>query len=386
MTPLDPEVPPADDELTIRGDIETSSIPELLRSLLSSGETGVLTVRNGDSSKTISIDRGRIVYATSNNPDERLGESLLARGKLTVRQFLEASRLIRPDTRLGAILIEMAALGPDELMPAVEYQVREILMELFTWTRGDYELVIRELDPESLVMVSMSTENLILEGIRRSKAWSQVSRAIGEIGTVFVPTGNTEVLYKLDLTSEEQEILDHVNGRATVEHICDVSYLSNFETCRILWALQVLGVIRKGLSDDVAALDANDAERERELDLEEIVETFNQMFSRIYHFLKGRLGDKADAFMDLCLEDVSRQYGTLFAGVDLKHYGRADYEQMLANVADLPAEQRKSVMVAALNELIFVIQLSVRTWHGAQEEAVVSGIIKDGFRRLGPRG
>jgi len=386
MNLFDPELPAADDELTIRGDIETSSIPELLRSLLSSGETGVLIVRNGDYTKTIAIDRGRIVYASSNNVDERLGESLLVRGKLTVRQFLEASRLIRPETRLGAILIELGALGPDELMPAVEHQVREILMELFTWTRGDYELVIRELDPEGLVVLNMSTENLILEGIRRTRAWSQITRAIGEIGTVFVPTGNTEVLYKLELTSEEQEILDHVNGRSTVEHICDVSYLSNFESCRILWALQVLGVIRKGLAEDAAALGEDDAARERELDLEGIVETFNQMFSRIYHFLKGRVGDKADSFVDLCLEDVSRQYGTLFAGVDLKHYGRADYEQMLANVADLPDEQRKSVMVAALNELIFVIQLSVRTRHGAQEEAVVSGIIKDGFRKLGPRG
>ena len=386
MNTADPERASADEDLTIRGDIETSSIPELLRSLLSSGETGVLTVRNGEYVKTISIDRGRIVYAASNNPDERLGESLLVRGKLSVRQFLEASKLIRPETRLGAILIELDALGPDELMPAVEHQVREILMELFNWTRGDYELVIRDLDPEGLVVLNMSTENLILEGIRRSKAWSQVTRAIGEIGTVFVPTHNTEVLYKLDLTSEEQEILDHVNGRSTVEHICDVSYLSNFETCRILWALQVLGIIRKGLAEDVSALEEDDVARESELDLEEIVETFNQMFSRIYHFLKGRLGDKADSFMDLCLEDVSRQYGTLFAGVDLKHYGRADYEQMLANVADLPAEQRKSVMVAALNELVFVIQLSVRTRHGAQEEAVVSGIIKDGFRRLGPRG
>ena len=81
-----------------------------------------------------------------------------------------------------------------------------------------------------------------------------------------------------------------MNGRSTVEQICDVSYLSNFETCRILWALQVLGVIRKGLADDAAALGEDDAARERELDLEEIVETFNQMFSRIYHFLKGRLG------------------------------------------------------------------------------------------------
>jgi len=377
------ELPQTDDELTIRGDIETSSVPELLRSLLGSGETGVLTVRNGDATKTISIHDGRIVFATSNDVDERLGELLLVEGKLTVRQYLEASKLIRPETRLGAILIEMNALGPDELMPAVEHQAREILMDLFCWTRGDYELVIRDLDPEGLEILNLSTENLILEGIRRSKAWSQVIRAIGDIGTVFFPTGNAELGYKLDLTAEEQDILGHVNGRSTVEHICDVSYLSNFETCRILWALLVLGAIRKAGPGDAAALDEEDAERERELDLEAIVERFNQMFSRIYHFLRGRLGDKADAFMDLCLDDVSRQYGTVFAGVDLKHYGRADFEQMLANVADLPAEQRKSVMVAALNELIFVIQLAVRTRHGAQEEAVVSGIIKDGFRKLG---
>ena len=380
---VDPELPATDDELTIRGDIETSSVPELLTSLLGSGETGILTVRNGDATKTISIHDGRIVYATSNDVDERLGESLLVEGKLTVRQYLEASKLIRPDSRLGAILVEMNALGPDELMPAVEHQVRAILMDLFTWTRGDYELVIRDLDPENVEILNLSTENLILEGIRRSRAWSQVTRAIGDIGTVFFPTGNTEMSYKLDLTSEEQDILGHVNGRSTVEHICDVSYLSNFETCRILWALLVLGVIRKAAAGDASALDEQDAEREREMDLEAIVEKFNQMFSRIYHFLKGRLGDKADAFMELCLDDVSRQYGAVFAGVDLKHYGRADFEQMLANVADLPAEQRKSVMVAALNELIFVIQLAVRTRHGAQEEAVVSGIIKDGFRRLG---
>jgi hypothetical protein len=107
------------------------------------------------------------------------------------------------------------------------------------------------------------------------------------------------------------------------------------------------------------------------------------MYNRIYSFLMGRLGEGVDAFMDLALEEVSRQYGSLFNGVDLKHYGRADFEQMLANVADLPAEQRKNLMVAGLNELVFVIQLAVRQRFGKQEEAVVSGIIKDGFRRLG---
>jgi hypothetical protein len=382
MGDLDPLGGDAED-LTIRGEIETSSVPELLRSLLSSGETGVLTLRRGDVTKSIYIQQGRVVYAASNNADERLGESLVLRGKITARQFLEASKMIRPGRRLGGILVEMEALDPEDLIPAVERQVHDIMMELFDWTHGEYELVMKDMDPDQVLSLHISTENLILEGIRRSRSFSQVIRGIGDIDAVLVTTGSTEVLYKLDLTAEEQEILSHVNGRATVEQICDVSYLSNFETCRILWAFKVLGVVRRSGAEDAVAVGDSALKQERELELEAIVEKFNQMFSRIYHFMKGRLGDGVDGFMDTCLEEVSRQYGALFDGVDLKDFGRADYEQMLANVADLPPDQRKSLMIAALNELVFVIQLAVRTRHGAQEEAVVSGIIKDGLRRMG---
>jgi hypothetical protein len=372
----------ADDDLAIRGEIETTSVPELLRSILRSGETGILTVTSGDAVKSIYIQAGRVVYASSNNKDERMGEVLLIRGKLTARQFVEASKRIRPGLRLGSILVELGALEAEELIPAVEMHVKQILIDLFTWTTGEYVFTIKDLEDAGTAL-NMSTENLILEGIRNTRSWGQITRALGDIETVFVPAASSDLLYRLDLTEEEQEVLSKVNGRFSVEQICDVSYLSNFETCRILWALLVLGVVRRGQAGDKEAVGEGVRERERELDLEEIVEKFNQMFSRIYVFLRGRLGESVDSFMDGCLEEVSRQYGALFDGVDLKHYGRADFEQMLTNVADLPPDQRKSLMVAALNELVFIIQLSVRTKHGQQEEAVVSGIIKEGFRRLG---
>ena len=99
----DVERPGEDDDLVIRGEIETTSVPELLRSLLGSGETGVLTIRNGEAVKSIFILNGRVAYASSNNPDERMGEVMLVRGKITVRSFVEASKRIRPGLRLGAI-------------------------------------------------------------------------------------------------------------------------------------------------------------------------------------------------------------------------------------------------------------------------------------------
>jgi hypothetical protein len=356
-------------------------VPELLRSLLRSGETGILSVRRGDLAKTLSIRSGRVVYAASNNVDERLGESLLIRGRITARQYFEASKQVRPGRRLGAILVELGAIEAEELVPAVEAQVKAILLDLFSWTAGEYELLMKEVDADHLLSLNISTENLLLEGIRRTQSWAQVIRGLGSIDEVLARTADTEMLYKLELSEEEQEVLSHVNGRATVEQICDVSYLSHFETCRTLWTLLVLGVLRKTHGD--AQAEEGLKAQERELDLEGVVEKFNQMFGRIFAFLKGRLGDGVYAFMDAALEEISRQYGALFGGVDLKQYGRADFEQMLANVADLPPEQRRSLMVAGLNELVFVLQLSVRTRCGKEEEAVVSGIIKDGFRRLG---
>ena len=44
------------------------------------------------------------------DPDERLGENLLLRGRITARQYREASKLIRPGRRLGAILVELEAI------------------------------------------------------------------------------------------------------------------------------------------------------------------------------------------------------------------------------------------------------------------------------------
>lgn len=372
-----------DEGLSIHGEIATTSVPELLRSLMQSGETGLLVLRSGDVTKSVYLGSGRVVFAASNDPDERLGENLLRRGRITVRQYLEASRMIRPGRRLGAILVDMKALEGEDLILAVEQQVKDILMDLFTWTSGDYEFVMKEKAASEVVAVNISTENLILEGIRRTKTWSRILKGIRSIESVPVRNSASDWSYKLELSEDEQEVLSHVNGRSSIEQICQVSYLTNFETCRALWAFLVLGLIRPGQAGDAAGAGEGVKQREEEMDLEHIVEQYNQMFSRIYTFLKGRLGEGADGFMDRALDEVSRQYGRLFDGVDLRTSGRADFETMLANVADLPADQRRSLMVSGLSELVFVMQLAVRTERGKEEEAVVSGLIKDGLKRIG---
>jgi Domain of unknown function (DUF4388) len=372
-----------DSSLTLHGRIEESSVPELLKSVLSSGETGVLTFTSGEITKSVFMHKGRVTYARSNNPDERLGECLLLRGKITARQYLEASKLIRPGRRLGVILIELEAIEAEELLPSLEQHVRDILLDVFTWSHGEYQLVMNQPGPEDVATLNLPWEGLVLDGIRRTRSWSRVWRALGAIDSAPLPTGNTEVLQKIELSNEESDILAHINGRATIDQICQASYLPHFETCRLLWAFQVLGLMRRGQAAEAAAQEEDRRELESELDIEDVVERLNQMLSRVYAFLRGRLGEQVDELMAGALATTSGRYEALFYDVDLKQYGLADYDQMLANVADLPAAERRQLIVAGLKDLLGAVQAGVRASRGSEEEAVVSGIIKDGLRRIG---
>jgi hypothetical protein len=369
-----------DDALVIRGEIQHSSVPDLVCSVLRSREGGVLTFTQRDVTKKVHVRGGRIVHAQSSDPDERLGEILLVHGRITARQYFEASRLLGPGKRMGAVLVEMRVLDPEDLIPAVEQQMRDVLADVFSWKQGSYELVMREADTEDVAPVSVSSDGLVLAAIRQCRSWTLVHRGVGGMDAVLETTGRDELVYRLDLTGDEHEALSHVNGRSTVAQICEMSYVSNFETCRTLWALLLLGVIRRIQASEVGAEGAARDDRASELDLEAVVERFNRMFSRIHGFLEGRSAGEAEVFMDACMDEVSRQYAALFDGIDLRHYGRADYEQLLANVADLPATQRRNLLIAGLSELAFVMQLVARLRLGPEEQAVVNGILKDAMR------
>ena len=113
--------------LTIRGSLSESSLPELLSSISRSKETGILNFHDAGRWKAIYFKEGRIIYAMSNAQDDRLGEFLLKTAKITVRQFLEASKMIQPDKKLGAVLVEQGIITPDDLFVAIHRHAEAIV-------------------------------------------------------------------------------------------------------------------------------------------------------------------------------------------------------------------------------------------------------------------
>src|SRR5687767_10799642 len=97
-------------------DLATTPVPETLRALSVGRSSGDLQVQSGKTVKTIFFDHGRIVFAASNLRKDRLGEALVALGRITDAQYQQAMALLHEGRkrRFGEALVQAGVLEKQE--------------------------------------------------------------------------------------------------------------------------------------------------------------------------------------------------------------------------------------------------------------------------------
>lgn len=195
--------------------------------------------------RSVVVQEGRLVFATSSNPDDRLGELLLRRGRLSLRQLVNAGQAVKPGKRLGTILVEEGVLSPKELVASVIEHTQEIIYGAFQWTEGRFRLETGAAPAEAITL-NMRTPDLIIEGIRRIESWSRIERGMGGIQARYVRTRPlAEIAQAVGLSPERTALLEALGQERSVEEICAASTSADFEVCRTLWAFDVIGFVRR---------------------------------------------------------------------------------------------------------------------------------------------
>jgi hypothetical protein len=242
-------VPPAQST----GNLEQHALPDLLTSVCATQETGVLRLTRHGISKSIYIQEGRIVFATSTDPDDRLGELLLTKGLLHIRDFEEASSRVSQQKRLGALLVEMGSLKAEELVRAVIEQVKDIVFDLFLWSDGEFSYSHGELPSREVITLKLSTPEVILGGVLRISRWSRVLRGLGGLEAYFrACSGKERLLQQMQLRVAHAAILQALEAPVSVRDLCRKGLLADFEVCRVLWAFRVIGLVEPVAAADLA--------------------------------------------------------------------------------------------------------------------------------------
>jgi hypothetical protein len=172
------------DNLSISGELAETTVPDLIRSIVRSSETAILSLDADQRNDTIYFHEGRIVFASSTDPDMGLAETLLAAGELNIQQYNTAWSGSSWRGGSERLLCELGYLKPEELTRAAERQANAIVLDAMSYRAGAYTIEFTSEFPEGIITLPLSTERLILDGVRRIEFWSLISRGVGRVDRV----------------------------------------------------------------------------------------------------------------------------------------------------------------------------------------------------------
>lgn len=223
------------------------TFPSLVHDVCGQAHTGILTVKDGEREKSLFIEKGKIVFARSNDLDDRLGTLLFRKGQITLKDLETAGRLsAETGQRLGGVLVANQIIRSQDLVTGVREQVKAIVTSLFLWTSGDYEIKLGPLPGKEVITLKISTGDMILEGVKRIDSWSRIRLAVGDMDTRYQISSRLEELGEfMSLSLDEWTFLSRCEGPVPLSHLCDVSPLKDFEVCRLVWALTVVGLLKR---------------------------------------------------------------------------------------------------------------------------------------------
>jgi len=133
------------------GRLEGVELPDLMWSFCERRVTGVLEVTRGPITRKLYLQEGHIVFASSSDPNDRLGETLLRMDQISLEELETALHGLRSGKRLGKLLVDAEALTHDELVQAVVDQVRSVVLDVLRWSEGVYQFHPGELPTQELI-------------------------------------------------------------------------------------------------------------------------------------------------------------------------------------------------------------------------------------------
>ncbi|MBS1192814.1 MAG: response regulator, partial [Nitrospirae bacterium] len=241
--------------VALAGEIKQMTIPWLFQGLRTQSKTGTAIfeyIQDQTAEKVVKkvyFKNGDIVFASSSLTEDRLGDFLLRTGKLTQAQFDASTEIIKQTgKKQGAILVERGFIKPQDLVNAVKDQVKRIILMLFSLRMGSYRFDEAPLPMADIIPLQMSTGSLILEGITNLE-WQAIRRALPAPTTIVRPATDPSTLFQdASLTDEQKTVFSFIDGKRSIEEICGLSGVGDFNTLKAMHLLLALRMAEIGES------------------------------------------------------------------------------------------------------------------------------------------
>ncbi len=257
--------------MALRGNLKDFSLPDVFQLVTFSRKTGVLRIEREDGALgSVWFRDGDVFFAQSNWHTEPLGERLVRAQRVTPQALAKALELRGAEgedgRRLGQILVDEGYITEAVLEDFVQEQIQETIFDLMRWDEGEFDFEAMPEAAEEDIGLSVSIENVIMEGSRRLEEWNRIKKKIPSMDVVFkMATAPGEGTFEISLKPMEWNLLLLVDGSRSVAEMAHDTERTDFEVARIVYGLFSAGLLEFATDEEIEKARAERAEREAAL-------------------------------------------------------------------------------------------------------------------------
>ena len=157
--------------MSLRGVLSTMPAEDVLEWVAKKKLAAPITFERRGVVRSVVVEDGHIVWASSNRRDEKLGVILVASGLVAERALADALEA-RAETGvpLGKVLLMSGLITELDLIEILATKIRETVTDVLTWTDGQFDVVPRTQPPATGVNAQLADRYLprpSRAGIRR---------------------------------------------------------------------------------------------------------------------------------------------------------------------------------------------------------------------------
>ncbi len=340
------EKPPA-----LSADVSVLPIAGILRAVNEATRSGLLFYRQRQHEKQIYLQRGEVIFASSNQAVDRLGECLLRSGAITLDELRDAEAAFRPGDRFGRTLVELGFLTPRELWNGVRHQVEEIVRSLFAVPAGRLWFWEGDIQPDNVVRLSLETGRLIAEGQQRSAELRRFLAVLEDARVELARSGGA----RPTLAGSERAIFDAIGAGRPFPELCRELDLERESAARSVQLLRLVGAVKLMRIPEPTQPNASAEDPVLRRRAAALVKLIGEMTGVI----AGAEDDRGiEARLARELQDVATRFPALLAGVELGSGGGLDAALLAKRAEQLP-DQGGDALAAALGELVTYLEFEV---------------------------
>jgi hypothetical protein len=332
----------------LAGDLAGFPIADFVAFVHQSRLSGVLTVASAGAERAVAFKDGEVRSAQSTVAGERIGEVAVRLGFATEAQVAEGLRAGRP---LGKALVEAGILAPNDLWKCFHEQVTAVFHAILLSREGTFQLVDEDVADRPGTPLAVSTQSLLMDGIRRIDEMSLFRARI---------PGPRAYLRRRDphrpitLKAPEQAVLALVDGRRSLAEVATRAHLSEFDATKMLYHLAEAGYV------EAVAQAAEAAEPASQLPA--IAAGMNALLRLVLATVPEAGRPAFLAGVRAHLADGTHALAPVWVRAGHREDGALDAAALVANVSALPgvvlarldpSGDRGRVLFAALREVLF---------------------------------